>query len=794
MEISKEENDPLLIGLSNELQQPYWDTLTVGKDLKTIFETVYFKAQKIHEIHPELSFEEAKIHAAAEIFESQSQLLHHPAVAEFLVENKEYGILKHLSPRAFNQQLKICLGRVEAMCNHGGDDHLYSSLIEAVSLMFKVMDSAEQATFQESLDLLLTSSKLSFTLFLSLVPFASQQAQRQSLGVAVIKWKHNFLSGLRSGNLSVVHDALFWLAHRRFLALIKEDFPAWKEISPYLEDLLAIHSIPSLNQSMEGIVRKNFKLRMENLTQEPITSSHRFYPLLKSIFEEEELGFALRKLYLLEQLLQTPKSLSLFSEMELILAMERQDLERIKSLLEEGSIALWKPLATGDTLIEIATQTAMLAQKEMQEMLEESCQKGEALENDFYMAFHKLVNAFIEAKRPKSKWTQVLEVITQAACRSNGVFIGKKSSLFFGKWEAPESLYTSILKVYLPADEHCLWKKYCINPANSQLGALMLDAYQGGAETYGLWFHLMQKVLVEKLQEKKGVQDWQAVYRLLGDQRRSVGLFLNAIQGLREGRVTLAARIQQEEIDKIWPGSPLNFGVPDSEFNVSHTTMLNEIRAHYLEKTAALIHKFNHYYSAELQALQSGKEHFKKVGKFEFNGREFLVYPNGEELSYAIMMPFEINEQWVSGVHILWGWPASSPFFCACHLPKRTPAVSLKFTPIWVHPSGEDKQKMFEELERLFSLLIQPIQNEEAFEQNLALFFYLFSQSVSYKRGSASIGLVLLSAILRLHGRSVPDAPPPPFFLDCEAMCATPDEFTAGFIIWLLTGVFEGSA
>jgi hypothetical protein len=220
--------------------------------------------------------------------------------------------------------------------------------------------------------------------------------------------------------------------------------------------------------------------------------------------------------------------------------------------------------------------------------------------------------------------------------------------------------------------------------------------------------------------------------------------------------------------------------------------MLNEIRSHYLEKTAALIQKFNQCYFTELNELNSLKGHFKKVGKFDFNGREFLVYPSDENFSYAITSPVEIDGSRVAGVHILWGWPPSSTFFYPGHRPKKIPNVSI-FNPIWVHPSGTDKQKIYSEIARIFELLTCPVHEAEELEQNLARFFYLFSQAVCYKRGSASIGLVLLGAILSFHGQDVPDAPSPPFFLDCEAMCTTEDEFVSGFVFWLLTGNFEGS-
>lgn len=773
--------DNLLIGLSKELQKPYWDTITVEKDLNAIWQSVLLKAQKIQETHSDLSMEEAKRHTAAEILDNP--VTHHPAVVEYFVENKEFGVLKHLCPIEFDQQLKICLGKLEAMCKYGGDDYLYFNLIETACLMFNVLDADGQKEFQMTLDPLLASSNLSFTLFLSLLPLASQSVQQQLIGAAITKWKQDFLFGLQSGNLGLVHDALFWLAHRQFFALIKEEFPAWEEITPYVDALSSIESIPSINKSLEVIVRENFNLRMKDLAKELITSDSPLYPLLKSIEDEDELGSALRKLHLLEQALQQSDNPALLSDMQLILAIESGNLEVIEKILKESPMP-WQVLSNGDTLVGIATQLAVLAQKEMQEKLKGDI--SEKVDDRFYIAFHRLMRRML----PQENWMQVIDVIAEAAFRSNGVFIGKKSSLFFGKWEAPELLYNSILKIYLPKDEQCLWKKYCINPNSSELGELMLDAYQGGAETYGLWFHLMQKVLIGMLQ--KG-HDWQGIYHLLGYYRKLAGLFLNNIQVPKGESITLATRIQQEEIDKIWPGSPLNFGVPDSELNVSHTTMLNEIRSHYLEKTASLILKFKQYYSAELGELQSFTGHFRKIGKFDFNGREFLVCPTGEDFSYAITAPFEINGNRISGIHILWGWPSSSTFFYAGHLPKKIPNISIKFNPIWVHPSGIDKQKMLGELSLLFSLITKPIHDAEEFEQNLARFFYLFSQAVCYKRGSASIGLVLLSAILTFHGQDVPDAPPPPFFLDCEAMCTTQEEFIAGFTIWLLTGNFEGN-
>lgn len=765
--------------ISEELQKPFWDMATVEQDLNTIWQNILFDAQKIQEHDLNLSLEQTKVQAASEVLDGP--WIHHAAVVEYFMEKREFVVLKHLCPNEFNQQLKICFGRLEDMCRYGGDDFLYFSLVETFCLMFKELDADEQMELQKNLDPLLESPNLSFTLFLSLVPIASQTAQQQLMSKAIVQWKQDFLTGLQSGDLGRVHDALFWLAHRRFFDLIKEEFSTWHEISPYVEALLSINTIPAVNQCLEVIVRKNYKLRMNNIPKEFASLDSTFYSLLNSIEAEFEMGSALRKLNLLEQAVLKPNDPDLISDAKLILAAENEDLEEIVKTLKARSFLPWECLGNGDTLIGITSQMAVLRQMEGLTLPKVSEEK-----DNFYIFFHQLVQKML----PQENWALVIDIIKESAFRSNGVFVGKNSSLFFGKWTAPESLYNNLLKVYLPKNELGLWVKYCIDPNSQQLGELMLDAYQGGAETYGLWFHLMQKALINQMHLDC---DWQVVCDQLGYYRKLAGLFLNNIQVPLGQKITLAARIQQEDIDKIWPGSPLNFGVPDSEFNASHTTMLNEIRSHYLQKTAALIAKFNQFYSHELKELRSSSGHYNNIGRFDFNGREFLVYPSNEEFSYAITYPFEINGERVTGIHILWSWPASSTFFYSGHIPKKIPNVSIKFNPIWVHPSGVDKCKMNGELSSLFALLCRPIQDEEEFEKQLARFLYLFSQAVCFKRGSASIGLVLLSAILTFQGQRVPDAPPPPFFLDCEAMCTTEEEFSACFINWLLTGDFAGS-
>lgn len=760
--LSEIEQKALLTNVLSEMKQPHWDAITVEEDLNILWECCLFKAQKIQEAHSSLSLEQAKFNAACELFNESTDC---PAIAEFFAEKREFVLLKCLFPQIFDLHVQNCLNKLADMCRFGGDDYLYFPLLETFCALFNAMPSDEQKRVQSLFDPLLASSNLSFSLFIKLLPFASEAAQSELIAVKIEKWKHDFSYGLKCGDLGLVHDALFFLAHRRFMMAIQSQLLV-KEISIYAEALQSINSIPSIHTSLEEIVRINYQMRMENLETGIIPEETLdFY---KSIVLEEEMGLALRKLCLLEEYLQGGKDSNFLLEIQLILALEKKDLEGVQQLLTLGNLAPWDNLGNEDTLIGIATQKAVLDQSES--------------EREFYIQFHHLVSK----KILKDDWRQVISSLTLVAFRGNGVFIGRSKSLFLGQWEFPEALYKALLKIYLPKNEHDQWKKYCIHSTTQDLGELMQDAYQGGAETYGLWFHLMQKAIVEKV--RKGAEG-EAVFWELGQDRRLVSLFLMNIQVPRGQAVTLAARIQQEGIDKIWPGSPLNFGILDSAWNTSHTTLLNEIRSHYLKKTTAFIQSFNQHYALELKDLENSKSHYIKVCSYPYQGREVLVYFFENEFRYAIVFPIVIEGEIRSGIHILWNWPPATSFIYPGHLKKITPNVPF-FNPIWVHPSGEDKQKMYEQIAILFTLLTRSELTQVEFECHLGRFIYLFSQCLCYKRGSASIGLVLLSALLHLRGLEVLDVPPRPFFLDCEAMCSTEEEFITGFTVWRLTGCF----
>lgn len=771
--LSKVEIENLLTEIEKELQKPLWDAITVENDLKVIRHTLLCHAKEIQNNDASISFEEAKIVAANVLDRS---IMRRQPVVEFFIENKEFGILKRYAHEAFSRYSELCLNRLKAMCEYGGDDYLYFDLIESVHSLFKFMNAEEEAHFQRTLDPLLASADLSFSLLLGLLPFTSPSMQQSWAAQSKIAWRRDFSKGLQIGDLGLVHDALFLIAHRPFLALIKNELFLGEETAPYAEALTSIQSIDSIGPCLESIVRRNFIERRDELVKKPIAKDSPVSMLLKSSDDDHEMGSSLGKLHLIEQALQNPGNPEILSAIDLVLAMESGNLEAVDKFFTEGKVSFLKQIATGETPVAIAARLAVLGQKATQEKLE-----GENFIHasmDFFLAFHELSRD----KLPREAWTDVISLFSETAFKSNGVFIGKKTPLFFGKWDDPEIIYSRLLKIYLPEEDRRLWAKYCVNPNTGGLEELMADAYQGGAETYGLWFRLMHKATLEKMNEGCGLR---TILLDLGHYRRLVGLFINSIQVPREKKITLASRIIQEGIDKIWPGSPLNFGIPDTELHASHTTMLNEIRSHYLRKTAALIFNFNQAYASELQELKSGESHFGKVGRFDYDGKEITVYPYGDDFCYAIAFPFKIGKETITGVHIVWGWP-STTFYYSGHMPKKIPDITIKFNPIWVHPSGRDKRKIIEETDRLFGLLVAREYDEKEFEHNLARFIYLYFQTLYYKRGSASIGAVLLSALLEFRGLKVPDAPAAPFFLDCEAMCTTEEEFTREFICRLL--------
>lgn len=454
----------------------------------------------------------------------------------------------------------------------------------------------------------------------------------------------------------------------------------------------------------------------------------------QNIEHSKELGLAIRKLKLIE------KGSSHFP---LIKAIELQDLELLKTLMKELEIEPWDKLENGETLLGVAALLTMLDRERFTE--------------SFFYSFHQYTRQrWSELKLP---WKMVLEFFLQTAYRSNNVCIQENSIPFLGKWNSSETLYDNLLKIYLPESEWEDWKKYCSEPSFSGesqwLELWRRNAYRGSQQIYGRWFHLCSKVALESIQEGIG---WNELLRVQGYYRKVVALLLANVQVPRDHFISIITRMQQVSFSKEWPGSPLNFGLPIFSWEPSYTTLTIKQRSYYENWVREFLREFYQKYPPE--TLQEGN--------YTFSNRDIQVVKNGQGKGYAITVPLWIQNETLVATHILWNWPARTPYFFKDEIPFFYDSDHLG---MWVHPSGETKIKIEKELSRLYPLLLQK-------NPPLARFFYLFAQSMPFRRGSAAVGLILLNAFLRFHGKEPPNALPDPRFLDCEAMCATEEEFS----------------
>ena len=341
------------------------------------------------------------------------------------------------------------------------------------------------------------------------------------------------------------------------------------------------------------------------------------------------------------------------------------------------------------------------------------------------------------------------------------------------------------LNIFLPEDEHPLWRNYCSDVSNEPKWsekALRLE-YQGSQEAYGLWFHLSGKVGLEMVREGK---DWPNVLRSLGRHRQLAAFAMANISYARDPMRTYADQMILDHTVKNNPVSPLDFGRTRDFWNTISTPFKGPTGIHYMDKIHHLLEDFHKAFHDEINNLSYAAP---IKCQFEFQDREIIVYvpANSKNYTFTIACPVQIEGETVKATHILWNWPPHIPFFSkGCFPMSFTKTHLVNF----IHASGKNKALIDREVERLFALLTRENLTPSAFENHLAHFMYLYFQSLPFRRGSAAVGIILLSVFLALHGRSLPAAAPTFRSLDRETMCATEEEFKHGLLIWLNGGPF----
>lgn len=789
--------------LLKELQCAPWDPVGVERALNEIWQEILKGIQEQQRAGSSLSISSLALSIIRE--NVPSELYQHEAFVDLLQRKNAFDLIKELVPFVFHRIVLDSVERVASSIEYGGDDNRYIPSVKTLLYLYLAMSSSEKSHLCELLDPLLINPHLSPFLLNLLLSLATPSTQYTIGSIRFQKWKRDFFGGLQTGESGLIHDSLSMLLYPKLRQLLTPHMQECPELLPYLDRLLAINSLQDMVESIEAIIESSILSRLKAI-KDPLEKSNNKIPLLEEFIEgianDTELSTSLRKISLLEHALQQPLEASISIDslihIKIILALEKYDLSSIEQQILESGLEPWDKLGNSDTMIAFATQLTVLQQNESQTALKGYFdQKTKIMAEEFYLAFHALVHKRLEQLYPQNYWQQVIAIIELAAFRSNDLFL-KKGLLFFGKWDAPDVLYDKVMKIYLPVEQQTLWTKYCpetqtSHDSHKKKQEWIRTHYKGTQELYGLWFHLMTLAAVDAI--RVGCS-WEQLLLLLGRYRNTVALFMQNIQILRGGMISSITQIQQANINKDWPGSPLDFGVP---YNIPNrpniTSLLTPNRSYYLKQMQLLIHEFRQQFAAEIASLDKeatgSQDTFRKVKVFEFKGREIQVYPLLEpgQLAFAITCPFYMGESRITGTHILCKWPPSTTFFYPGHAPFRIQPF-LSHTFMWLHASSSDKQKMQKEQALLFLSLIAPQVDQDLFEQQLARFYYSFSQSVFYMRGSAIIGIILVNTFLILHGRVPPDALGEPRNMDCEAMCHTEKEFTTAFLSWIKTGSF----
>lgn len=784
-----------------ELQQPYWDPLGVEIHLEILYRAILLIANQLKERFKNLSIDEIKLIVVGALI--HPNLSPYPVLTEFFFRHKEFFVLKHISPNEFKERWQRTLNIVCSIPNEIADDDIFEPHIIALKEMSLLID--EKKEFGSSIYKLLSNPQIPVNHFIKIFSLLTQELRSPLMTEKRNQWKTLFLQSIELGELGQIQHCLSVIANPQYRALLKLDQLNSSEIGPYLELLIRCSSHEWLDKGIGEIVDFSLKRRLNKIVDSNEIKNPLVQQTIQVIEESNEYGIALYFMHLLELFLSGNKT---GSELNLTLAIMQKDLEMIEECLKPNlrpnncEDELGRKLGLNNetleerensknevSLIKLAARLTILEQEISQTFLEGifDASKKEAAE-EFFFSLHRLIqkkNSSLQLHFYK----KVIEIIEMSAYESNDLFLGKKKRLLYGKWDDSAKHYDALIKIYLNEEEQQQWLKYCSEIKEEDDDWILRwrkKAYQGSQEAYGLWFHLCSKAAEEAVLEGK---DWNTILSLLGRYRKMAALFIANIQVPRYNFLSYITLKEQEHLDKRWPGSPLNFGSPTFIWSESYTTLTILQRKYYDNKIADLIREFEEAFSKEIAEIKMKKSAFFHGQCFVFKDINFVAYPfyGKNNLAYVISFPTQIKSKNITGTFIFWNWPPSATYF-----PEKSTPIRLKsaYLGMWIHATGESKLEITEEIAALFLKLVSKKLETSEINSELARFIYLYSQTMFFFRGSASIGMILLNTILSLYGRSPPNAPASLRFIDCEAICSTESEFCKNFILWLEGGPF----
>jgi hypothetical protein len=777
--------------LFEEFESAYWNPNNVEILLKEVVEGFAQLAKQLQRREPDLTEEACEKKVSSSFL--PEKIYKQEVFIDHCFRRGKLHYVKQFDPKMFNFHFHNLLEIIEkipfALC----EEEPLNVAIGRMKHFFSYLNEMQKKTVYNTVKKTLLSSQTSANLFNRLLPLSDPLERRGIMKQWIIRWNESFAQSLLKGEVGILQDCLDnyinspWIksnfekneirylqSSQTFQKYIQwlQEFPIEKWLSEGVRELF--------NRTLQErlpLVIKNFPVKF------PIVPND-FTLLIQALESNIEIGFAIQLIHFIETGLENPSE-SFFYELKILIAIIQQDIISLKEAFTLSKKELWEPLINGSIPFDLITQFVVVSQIRSQKKIikiEFIKKENKEAADKFYVDIHKYLAERLKRRHPEDYYNKVISIIEKMGVRGNQTFLARNGQVFIGVWDEIPQLLAKLICIYLPKEEHHLWKKHCSIVDEVNKNALSY-AYAGSQEAYGLWFHLCANATKELIKVNK---NWATILSTIGYWRKIIALIMRGIQVPREGVVSYAAYKRMALLDKNWPGPQLDFGAFRRE-EAYQTPFSRNRRLYYLRKIQGLIELFQESFSEELQSCYNSSEPFGKAKFYSFGSFEFVVYPSWisdqkKLLMIAISMPFYISSKKIIGTQLLWNWAPNLPFFSLGNYPF---IYSSYCVGLWIHASKENKKILDEEIQNIFQELTKPSLNKEKTQTELARFVYLFYQSIPFIRGSGAIGIILLDCLTSLHEIELPDAPHDPRNLDCEAMCIPEMDFCKKFVLWL---------
>lgn len=546
--------------ITEELRDPYCDAMNVEKLFEAFLNGINVLAAQMKSCRSSLQLSDNACRILAARAFVPMELRKHDAFLYVLFRKRAFAIIKNLNADEFDRWLRIILKEFASVLDVNANEGRYDHFVKVLIDMSGVLRNEELKTVQADIYKILSNPYVSTTFFLKLFPFIPVQERPKLAVVKARQWIDTFFKGLEAGKISLLQNCLWALSIREYQVLILPEILKSAEILPYLAIIGPIHDPKtSVDTGVLKIVKWNFESRLtslkskfeslENENLKNVSIGPFIKEALRNIEKCPEYGMVLRRLHLLELGINE----KLNSQFKLISALEKKDLDAVEKILDEAGLELWEKMANGEILLGLAVQMTILKH----------------LSTDFLEAFIAFTRKRWAKAHFKQPWQKAMDLIELIAFNSNEVFALRDGLPFAGQWSDPSDIYLKVMKIFLPAEEHELWRKYCPDETGDfEIEKSRRDVYCGSQEAYGLFFHLSGKAAHEAITEGK---PWSEILGLLGRYRKMAAFMMANVQFPEDQFLPISTKIQLILMEKSLPysfGNPLGLGIEQFDFNI----------------------------------------------------------------------------------------------------------------------------------------------------------------------------------------------------------------------------------